>query len=77
MWEGQLNARKDSLAKGVGDLESQLDRMSRDARREKKEASRKLQEAANSIRDNRVKDKIKFSKNLDLLVVKGRVIATN
>ncbi|MEP6690000.1 MAG: DUF4175 family protein, partial [Gemmatimonadaceae bacterium] len=59
-----MAARKDSLAKGVGDLQSQLDRLARDARREKADASRQMQAAANAIRDNRIKDKINFSKNL-------------
>ena len=60
--------RKDEMASEVADLESQIDRMARESRREQKDASRKLQEAANSIRDNKLKEKIRYSKG----VVQGR-----
>jgi len=60
--------RKDELAEQVANLESQLDRMARDSRSEQKEASRKIQEAANSIRDTKLKEKIRYSKG----VVQGR-----
>jgi hypothetical protein len=60
--------RKDELASGVESLESQLDRMARESRTEQKEASRKIQDAANSIRDNKLKEKIRYSKG----VVQGR-----
>jgi hypothetical protein len=60
--------RKDELAGEVENLESQLDRMAREGRSEQKEASRKIQEAANSIRDSKLKEKIRYSKG----VVQGR-----
>ena len=60
----RLLERKDALASQVSELESQLDRMARDSRREQKEASRKLQETANAIRDQKLKEKIRFSKGL-------------
>ncbi len=60
--------RKDELAEQVANLESQLDRMARDSRSEEKEASREIQEAANSIRDSKLKEKIRYSKG----VVQGR-----
>jgi hypothetical protein len=60
--------RKDELAEEVAGLESQLDRMAREGRSEQKEASRKLAEAANSIRDSKLKEKIRYSKG----VVSGR-----
>ena len=60
--------RKDELAEQVANLESQLDRMARDSRSEEKEASRQIQEAANSIRDSKLKEKIRYSKG----VVQGR-----
>jgi hypothetical protein len=60
--------RKDELAEQVAGLESQLDRMAREGRSEQKEASRKIQEAANSIRDSKLKEKIRYSKG----VVQGR-----
>jgi hypothetical protein len=60
----RLLERKDSLASGVADLEAQLDRMARDSRREQKQASRKLQESADAIRDNKLKEKIRYSKGV-------------
>jgi hypothetical protein len=60
--------RKDELSEEVQNLESQLDRMARESRSEQKEASRKIQEAANSIRDSKLKEKIRYSKG----VVQGR-----
>ncbi len=60
--------RKDELAEEVANLESHLDRMAREGRSEQKEASRKIQEAANSIRDSKLKEKIRYSKG----VVQGR-----
>jgi hypothetical protein len=64
----RLLERKDEMATEVADLEAQLDRMARESRSEQKDASRKLQEAANSIRDNKLKEKIRYSKG----VVQGR-----
>ncbi len=61
---GRLMARKDSMASEVADLERQLDRTSADFRREQREAARRLQEAADSIRDNKLKEKIRYSKGL-------------
>jgi len=60
--------RKDELAEEVLNLESHLDRMAREGRSEQKEASRKIQDAANSIRDSKLKEKIRYSKG----VVQGR-----
>jgi len=60
--------RKDELAEEVANLESHLDRMAREGRSEQKEASRKIQDAANSIRDSKLKEKIRYSKG----VVQGR-----
>ncbi len=60
--------RKDELADRVANLESQLDRMARESRSEQKDTSRKIQDAANSIRENKIKEKIRYSKG----VVQGR-----
>jgi hypothetical protein len=60
----RLKERKDSLAAEVAELESRLDKVSREARREQKETSRKLQEAANGIRDSKLKEKIRYTKAL-------------
>ncbi|HKG90258.1 MAG TPA: DUF4175 family protein, partial [Gemmatimonadaceae bacterium] len=58
----RLGERKDALAGGVEELEQQLDRMARESRRDQPDAARKLQEAADAIRDNKVKEKIRYSK---------------
>ncbi len=59
-----LAERKDSLAADVGRLEADLDRLSREAGSEQPAAGRGLQGAANGLRDDRVRDKIRFSKSL-------------
>ncbi len=60
----RVKERKDALAAGVAELESRLDRVAREARREQKETSRKLQEAANGIRETKLKEKIRYTKGL-------------
>jgi hypothetical protein len=57
----QLIERKNALEQKVGELEQQLDRTAGDIRNQEKDASRKLSEAANGIRDNKVRDKIRYS----------------
>ena len=64
----RLLERKDEMASEVADLEAQMDRMARESRGEQKDTSRKLQEAANSIRESKLKEKIRYSKG----VVQGR-----
>jgi hypothetical protein len=59
-----LLERKDSLASDVGGLEQDLDRLSREMRPSKPEAGRRLEEAAGGLREDRVEDKIRFSKGL-------------
>ena len=61
---GRLMERKDALARDVSDLEGQLDRMAQEARAGKKDAARKLQEAADGIRDRKLRDKIRYSKGV-------------
>ena len=60
----RLLSRKDAMEAEVADLERQLDTTSADFRREEPDASRRLQEAANSIRENRLKEKIRYSRGL-------------
>ena len=60
----RLMQRKDAMANEVADLDGRLDRMSAEARREQREASRKLQEAANAIRETRLRERILFSKGV-------------
>ena len=64
----RLIERKEEMAGEVADLEADLDRTSRESRKEQRDASRKLQEAANTIRDDKLKEKIRYSRG----VVQGR-----
>jgi hypothetical protein len=58
----RLLERKDRLHQEVGELEDELDRLARAARAESPEVARGLQEAANSVRKNQLKEKIRYSK---------------
>src|SRR4029077_4419740 len=60
----QLSERKSQLESKIGDLEKQLDKMSGDMRRDEKDASRKTQEAADSIRDNKLKEKVRYTNSM-------------
>ncbi len=60
----QLMERKDSLASAINALEGTLDRLGRDARRDQGDAARRVAEAAGAVRDNRIADKVRFSKGL-------------
>lgn len=64
----RLVERKGEMASEVADLEADLDRLSRESRGEQRDASRKLQEAANSIRDDKLREKIRYSRG----VIQGR-----
>jgi len=59
-----LGKRKDALEAKVENLEKQLDRMVGEQTKESRDMARKLQEAASGIRDNKVKEKIRYSKSL-------------
>ncbi len=60
----ELLERKELQAGEVDGLERQLDRTASDFRRERQQASRKVQEAADAIRDSRLRDKIGYSRGL-------------
>jgi len=60
----RLDERKDALAEEVARLEQQLDAMARDSRRSAKQTSRKLDEAAEGIRDSKLKEKIRYSRGV-------------
>jgi hypothetical protein len=60
----RINEKKDDLEKKLGELENDLDAAARDAAQQEKNASRKLSEAAGAIRDNRLRDKIRYSEAL-------------
>jgi hypothetical protein len=64
----RILSEKDELEREVGELESQIDRVARHARGSEKDAARSLSEAAESIRENQLKEKIRYSKG----VVRGR-----
>src|SRR5215203_2447301 len=57
----QLLDRKAAMEQKVGELEKQVDRAAADMRRDEREAGRKMTEASTAIRDNRVRDKIRYS----------------
>ncbi|MEX1128132.1 MAG: DUF4175 family protein, partial [Vicinamibacterales bacterium] len=57
----QLVDRKGTLEQKVSELERQIDRAAADMRRDERDASRRMSEAASSLRDNRVRDKIRYS----------------
>ncbi|MDQ3348019.1 MAG: hypothetical protein M3545_08620, partial [Acidobacteriota bacterium] len=60
----QLMERKADLEQKVGELEKALDRTAGDLRAGEKEAARKMSEAAGGIRDNKVRDKIRYSRSM-------------
>jgi hypothetical protein len=60
----QINEKKDQLEEKLGRLEADLDEAARDASREERPASRKMAEAAGAIRDNRLRDAVRYSKAL-------------
>ncbi|GMV08948.1 MAG: hypothetical protein AMXMBFR55_06820 [Gemmatimonadota bacterium] len=62
--ERRLDARKEQMAQAVERLEQELDRLSRDALRDRAETARKLKDAANAIREGRIDDKIRFSRDV-------------
>ena len=60
----QLDVQKDALQKDVESLEANADRLAREGRREQPGAAAKVGEAADAMREQRVRDKIAFSKNV-------------
>jgi hypothetical protein len=59
-----LEERKDSLAAAVDRLEEELDRLARETRGTRPETGRRLEEAAAGIRQDRIQDRIRFSRGL-------------
>lgn len=60
----RINEQKDELEAKLGQLEAQLDSAAREASSQERAASRKLADAAGEIRNNRLRDKIRYSKAL-------------
>jgi len=59
----QLAQRKDAMDAKVGDLQKQLEELANQVRRDEKDAARKLDEAAGSIRDKRIREMLRYSRN--------------
>jgi hypothetical protein len=59
----QLTERKDAMDAKVADLQQQLEKLANETRRDQREASRKLDEAAGSIRDKKIREMIRYSKS--------------
>ena len=59
-----LQERKGTMAEEVAEIEADLDRMARESRQEQQEASRKLEAAARSIRDNPLREKLLWSRGV-------------
>jgi hypothetical protein len=58
-----LGQRKDAMDAKVADLQQQLEKIANEMRRDEKDAARKLDEAAGSIRDKRIREKIRYTKS--------------
>jgi hypothetical protein len=64
----RLQERKADMAQEVQDLERDLDRLAQESRRDQREASGKLADAARFVRDAKVREKLLFSRG----VIQGR-----
>lgn len=60
----ELSERKADLTKRVAGLEGQLDKTAAEIAREAREASRRVQEAAGQIRDDKIKEKLNYSRHV-------------
>ena len=60
----RLFERKESMAEELRDLEGQIDGLGGDARSSQRAAAERLAEAANSIRDNKLKERVRYSRGL-------------
>lgn len=58
----RLRERKDQMTEAVQGLERELDRSASVARSEQPDAARKLQEAADQIRESKLKEKLQYSR---------------
>src|SRR5205814_8102567 len=56
-----LGQRKEAMDQKVADLQAQLEKLANQMRRDEKDAARKLDEAAGSIRDKRIREKIRYT----------------
>jgi hypothetical protein len=67
----QLSERKDQLESKVAALEKQVEKTAGELARSERDASRKLSEAATSMRENRLRDKIRYSRSMIRAGVQG------
>ena len=58
-----LQARKDAMDQKLGQLQDSLEKLANDARGSSKDAARKLDEAAGSITDKRLREKVRYTRN--------------
>jgi hypothetical protein len=68
----RLVEKKKALEGDVRQLESQLDRMSRDSKKQHAEASRMLDSAVKSMREGRLADRVQMSQRLAQAIAQGR-----
>jgi hypothetical protein len=59
----QLAQRKDAMDAKVADLQKQLEALANDVRKDERDAARKLDEAAGTIRDKRIREMLRYSRN--------------
>jgi hypothetical protein len=57
-----LGQRKEAMDAKVADLQQQLEKLANEMRRDEKDAARKLDDAAGSIRDKRIREMIRYTK---------------
>ncbi len=67
----QLSERKDQLESKVAELERQVDKTAAELVKTERDASRKLTEASSSMRENRLRDKIRYSRSMIRAGVQG------
>lgn len=58
-----IGQRKDAMDAKVADLQKELEQLANQMRGDEKDAARKLDEAAGTIRDKRIREMIRYSKN--------------
>ena len=60
----QLDRRKEELESQVGQFEQRLNRSAADVAKEERDAARKMAEAAGTMRDNAVRDRIRWTRSM-------------
>jgi len=60
----RLFERKEAMNDEAADLEREIDRLASDARADQRDASERLREASNTIRDDKLKERIRYSRGL-------------